>query len=79
MMRVKFELTDTFGGEANYSWVRRERIAYYDKPSDRALVRRAKKWAGITGEKCEVEKSGYMITVRPRNQCQVLFIIVRYE
>ena len=45
---IHWEVTDTFGGEANYSWVKRGEVRC--KPgenySDPAAVRRAKKSAG---------------------------------
>ena len=37
------ELTDTFGGEANYSWVHRVEITVPEHSSNRLIVRRAKK------------------------------------
>jgi hypothetical protein len=79
MMKVEFELTDTFGGEPNYSWIRRETFDYTDNPSDLAIVRRAKKWAGLTGEKCEVEgtSNDLFFAIRPRKMCQILFVIMR--
>ena len=68
------EMTDTFGGEANYSWVRRGEIQADDKPSRRAIVRRAKLWAGLTGTRCDVCDFGDCIEIRPRNQCVVVFV-----
>ncbi len=40
-------VTDTFAGEANYSWIRRYYIPYTDTDSDVAIVRRAKLAARI--------------------------------
>ena len=48
-MKVLFEYTDTFGGEANYSWVKREERVLHDDTPTRELVRLAKAWAGLTG------------------------------
>ena len=73
-MAWEFEYTDTFAGEANYSWVKRETVTYDDSPSDRALVRRAKAWAGITGRRCTVENYGDSFTIRPSGRLTVLFI-----
>ena len=73
-MAYEFEYTDTFGGEANYSWVRRETFTFDDSPTDRTLVRRAKRWAGISGRRCTVENYGDSITIRPREGLTVLFI-----
>jgi hypothetical protein len=71
---MKVEYTDTFGGEANYSWVRRGSIA--DAKTDREAVRRAKAWAGLTGHPCRVERVGRdYIAVYPRRLETVLFVI----
>ena len=36
------ELTDTFGGEANYSWVRRDQLALPQDASRRSVIMAAK-------------------------------------
>jgi hypothetical protein len=74
MSKFLFENTDTFGGEANYCWVNREEFTLPDSISDRALVRRAKAWAGYTGLRCEVSNYGDTIEIRPRGLCQILFV-----
>jgi hypothetical protein len=56
------EQTDTFGGEANYCWVRRETI---EAKSDRDLVRKAKAFAGYTGRRCRVDNLGNMVQITP--------------
>lgn len=71
---VKVEVTDTFGGESNYSWVRRTELTLKDGASDRAIVRAAKAWAEWSGVRCNVTKYGDMIEIRPRGVCQVMFI-----
>ena len=76
-MRLNFELTDTFGGEANYSWVRRgtKTLPGYDAPTERGIVKAAKAWAGWTGIYCNKENhSDGTITLKPRHMAQVLFI-----
>lgn len=73
-MNITFEHTDTFGGEANYSWVKRETLESEKELSDLALVRRAKQFAGFTGLKCRVENFGDMIAIYPSHICQVCFI-----
>ena len=78
----RFELTDTFGGDANYSWVRAEEHVLPVPMSDRALVRRAKAWAGLQGVRCTVADSGTLIEVRPVGRhapCVVLFIEYQSE
>lgn len=75
-MTIHVEKTDTFGGEANYSWVKRGKLPTLNpNPSDLAVVRRAKAWAGWSGLRCRVAKFGDMIEVRPYGLCQVMFIM----
>ena len=71
---VHFELTDTFGGEATYAWVRRATQFMPDTATGFTLARRAKKWAGWTGVRCERADHGMMLELRPRGMCQVLFV-----
>jgi len=75
---VQFEYTDTFGGDANYSWVRRTELQLPANISDRALVRRAKAWAGLTGCRCTVSNYGDMMDIRPQGSCTVLFVSTVY-
>lgn len=72
-MAMQFELTDTFGGEANYAWVKRAYTAR-EELTDRQLVRLAKRWAGLTGRRCAVDNYGDTIAIRPINACVVLFV-----
>ena len=73
---IHYEITDTFGGEANYSWVKRGRLEC--KPgedySDLAAVRRVKKDAGWENLRCKREDYGDMIVLRPVGQCLIMFI-----
>jgi len=81
-MPYQVEVTDTFGGEANYSWVRRCTIeaptAEYRSPAyRRTLVRRAKAAAGWTGLRCVVDDYGDSYRITPsgrRAPCWVMFI-----
>ena len=73
-MKLNFELTDTFGGESNYSWVKRASIVASDTLTDLAIVRRAKKWAEINGMVSRVESYGEGIAIYPRHACIVLFV-----
>ncbi len=68
------ELTDTFGGEANYSWVRRATITVPDDASDATIVRRAKAALGMTGDRCRRDDCGGDIVLRPIGACRVAFI-----
>lgn len=75
---VQFEYTDTFGGEANYSWVRRHEAQFPSNISDLALVRKAKAWAGLTGVPCRREDWGDTIALYPAGSCTVLFVSTVY-
>lgn len=76
-MSINVEITDTFGGEANYAWVRRHQIADR-KQSNLAIVREAKRLAGWTGTPCKREDYGNMIRLEPRGACMVMFITFDY-
>lgn len=85
-----FEYTDTFGGEANYSWVRRGKIHMpemthygYDGGSNyakanrtyqRELMKRAKAEVGLTGVRGVTSHHGDCSEFRPYGMCTVLFI-----
>jgi hypothetical protein len=53
-MKMHIEVTDTFGGEANYAWVRRKTVEVPEKITRRSVVQRAKKEMGWTGERCKM-------------------------
>jgi hypothetical protein len=73
-MKLKFEHTDTFGGESNYSWVRRHTCDVSDNLSKLAIVRQAKKWAGINGIRSRVEDFGDFIAIYPNSIANVIFV-----
>ena len=79
--KFEIELTDTFGGQANYSWVHRETLEVPQGTSDLALVRRAKKLFGLSG--CPTENQDYGDSMvrdfRPSGLCQVMFITCQPE
>lgn len=84
------EYTDTFSGEANYSWVRRGSVTvpelthygfdglfYYAQANRRQMVqvvRKAKALMGLTNVKCRREMHGDLIALYPYGSCTVLFI-----
>lgn len=72
--RYFVEFTDTYGGEANYSWVHRHNFTAPASLSNVALVRRAKKLLGLSGIRCRVSNYGDMIELRPANSATVAFI-----
>jgi hypothetical protein len=75
-MIVKAELTDTFCGQANYSWVRRVELEIPDSLSDSAIVRRVKKALDLTGTRANRrENYGDMLALwNLDNNAVVLFI-----
>lgn len=88
-MAYAVEYTDTFGGEANYSWVRRaviqspEWTAFKDwdgngrrEPNafQRTVMRRAKAAVGLTGARGRTDSLGDGYEFRPYGSCTVLFV-----
>ena len=90
MNKYQFEYTDTFGGEANYSWVKRGSVAMPDltaygydgsrgftkanKTFEREPVRKVKSRLGLTGIRCKREAYGDIIELRPYGMASVVFI-----
>lgn len=70
MENYNFEYTDTFGGEANYSWVKRGEVT----ATSSNVVRRVKALLGLEGVRCTREEHGNMIILRPVGSCTVVFI-----
>jgi len=71
-MQWELEVTDTFGGAANYIWVERQTLP--GRTTRRGVVRRLKSMLGITGMYAQVYDHGDMIEVRPAKAiCQVGF------
>lgn len=73
-MKYNIEVTDTFGGEANYSWVRRYTLDLMDTINDYALVRKVKREIGWSGKRCLTVPYGDMIEIRPYGECVVAFV-----
>ena len=73
-MYIQIELTDTFGGKSNYSWVRRYRLDYKPDETDRALMRRVKKTLGWSGIRCTVANYGDLMDIRPTDAPLVAFV-----
>jgi hypothetical protein len=77
------ELTDTFGGQANYCWVDRHviRVEKSANMSPRArqrlLMLKAKAAVGLTGVRGRTYNHGDMIEFRPYGLCQVMYVTRR--
>lgn len=76
MTTFNIEVTDTFGHEANYSWVRRYTLDAPDTVSRYALARRVKALVGWTGKRCVSTDYGDMLELRPHGECVVCFVNV---
>jgi len=93
-MKFNVELTDTFGGDANYCWVKRATVEMpelthygYDgatnyskanKVFERELMRRAKAAVGMTGYRGRKSDYGETIEFRPYGLLQVMFVTADY-
>ena len=78
MSTATIELTDTFGGQANYSWVERETFCI-DGMTDRQIELTARSLVGLTGIRCARVDYGDMIEWRPHNACMVAFLTFNYD
>jgi len=76
--QIAVEYTDTFGGEANYCWVRRATLDIPDGTGRRAIMRRAKAAMGISGLRGRSYSHGDMWEFRPYRCCTVMFANVVY-
>jgi hypothetical protein len=90
MHTYNIEYTDTFGGEANYCWVKRKTVTMpelthygYDggqgyskanKVFQRELMKKAKAVMGLTGRRGSVSNYGDTIEFRPYGSCTVMFV-----
>lgn len=91
--KYDLEITDTYGADANYSWVSRHTLSMpelthygYDGATNyckankvfrRELVKKVKAIAGWTGWRCEVSDFGDTIEIRPRGAAMVAFVTYR--
>ena len=78
-MKFIAEVTDTYGGEANYGWVRRFEFDADPATSDRELVRKAKKGLGYTGTRCNRTTYGDTIQLNVVGACIRMFISPKQE
>jgi hypothetical protein len=63
LQEFSWEYTDTFSGEANYSWLRRGKV------KARSML-----GAGISGMDCRRDDFGDSVALFPRGACVVLFV-----
>ena len=71
------EYTDTFGGEANYSWVRRASFTGPDDMPQREVMRKARALVGLTGVRGTFENQFECFALRPYGSCTVMFVTWR--
>lgn len=74
MGSLQIEYTDTFCGEANYSWVRRATVPFSGAQGTREAMRLAKAAVGLTGVPGRTSDLGDYLEFRPYNSCTVLFV-----
>jgi len=89
-MKFDVEFTDTFGGEANYCWIKRATITMPDlmhygalgftnatNRLERHLMRKAKAAMGLNGVRGRREDWGDMIAFYPYGSATVMFVTFR--
>lgn len=74
-INVTAELTDTFGGEANYEWVRRKVVNVPENASRKLIMRRAKAAVGMANVPGVTTDHGDTIEFRPYGMLVVMFVI----
>jgi len=70
----EFEMTDTFGGQPNYCWVRRHQLQLPSDISDRDLKKTAKELFDLVGLNGTWDSYGDELEFRPRDACLVVFV-----
>lgn len=73
-MKVLVEMTDTFGGEPNYSWVQRHTLDVPDNLHPHHVVRRAKRALHMQHVRCTRWEHDNIITLRPHAWARIIFI-----
>ncbi|NYG46379.1 hypothetical protein GGD67_003850 [Bradyrhizobium sp. IAR9] len=76
--KMDVELTDTFGGEANYSWVKRATLTFPVGASDRAIMRAAKQAMGLSAVRGRLDSHGDAFEFRPYRTATVMFVSTVY-
>jgi hypothetical protein len=75
---MQAEYTDTFGGEANYSWVRRANVEIPDGASNAQITRLIKAHLDLTGLRGRTYHNGDTWEFRPYGMCTVAMAHVQY-
>lgn len=71
LSEYSWEYTDTFSGDANYSWVMRGTVRARSMLGAVILAKRA---AGLNGVRCARDNYGDTVALRPCGMATVLFI-----
>jgi hypothetical protein len=77
-MIITAEHTDTFGGQANYSWVRREEFEMKPEATRIAVVREVKKRMGLQCRTITTD-FGDHLSLKFVGMAQILFIYWEYK
>jgi len=78
-MKVQIEYTDTFCGEANYSWCHRTTLTFRHNATKRTILRKAKSHMGLKGWRGKLEDWGDMLVFKPWRSCTILFVTYSVE
>lgn len=73
-MQIDIEYTDTFSGEANYSWVKRQTVEMPENATNRMILRRAKKEMQLSGMQGVTSVSSDCISFKPYGSNTILFV-----
>ncbi|NDC23373.1 MAG: hypothetical protein EBZ49_04510 [Proteobacteria bacterium] len=73
-MKATVTITDTFGGEPNYGWVKRYDFAVKNDATQHKITRRAKALVGMTGVKSDTTDYDSGLTIKPRGYHQIIFV-----
>lgn len=74
-IKARVELTDTFGGEPNYSWVE---LLELEANTTLGIVRAAKRELGLVGVRCVREDWCDSIVLRPVGMNLIVFIDIEW-
>ncbi|KRR21691.1 hypothetical protein [Bradyrhizobium retamae] len=76
--QMSVEYTDTFGGEANYCWVKRETLTLPVGATDRQIMRAAKLAMGLNAVRGRLESHGDGFAFYPYRSATVMFVQTIY-